>query len=96
VMTLTDCRKRGYASAALATATVFIGMQLWAPFAVVICPSEDTAFYEHMGWHRAHAPIWCEQPGGHVQLTNEVALFIACQGEAEWPSGSIDLLGVPW
>ena len=64
--------------------------------AVVICPMEDTAFYEHLGWDVAEAPIQCEQPNGRVTLEREVALSLACQGDAEWPSGSIDLGGTPW
>src|SRR5579862_4506305 len=38
VMTLSGWRGRGYARAALASATAFVGTQLWAPFAMVICP----------------------------------------------------------
>jgi GNAT superfamily N-acetyltransferase len=96
VMTLPDWRRRGYARAALARATAFVGMKLWAPFAVVICPREDTAFYEHLGWRVADAPIGCQQPRGQVALEDEVALFLSCQGEAEWPNGPIDLSGIPW
>ena len=72
------------------------GMQLSAPFALVICPRKDASFCEHIGWHVAEAVIWCEQPGGRVLLEDEVAAFLPCQGEAEWPSGSIDLGGTPW
>jgi GNAT superfamily N-acetyltransferase len=96
VMTLHDWRGRGYARAALAHATAFVAMQLWARFAVVICPREDTAFYEHLGWRVAEAPISCEQPGGQVTLEGEVVLSLACQGEADWPGGPINLMGTPW
>ena len=96
VMTLPDWRQRGYARAALAKATAFVGIQLWAPFAVVLCPKEDTAFYEHLGWRAADAAIWCEQPRGRVRLEGEVAVFLPCQGHAEWPGGPIDLGGAPW
>jgi aminoglycoside 2'-N-acetyltransferase I len=96
VMTLPDWRRRGYARAMLENATAFAGLQLWAPFAVVICPEEDTAFYQHLGWRVAEAPIWCEQPGGPVRLPHELALYLACQGDADWPSGPIHLQGTPW
>lgn len=96
VMTLPDWRRRGYARAMLAKATAFAALQLWAPFAVVICPKEDSGFYQHLGWRVADAPIWCEQPNGQVRLQDEIALYLACQGDAEWPSGSIDLGGTPW
>ena len=71
-------------------------MQLWAPFAVAICPKEDTAFYEHIGWRVAEAAISCDQPGRRVNLENEVALFMSCKGDGDWPSGPIDLCGAPW
>lgn len=96
VMTLPDWRRRGYARAMLANATAFAALQLWAPFALVICPKEESAFYQHLGWQIAEAPIFCEQPGGQVWLEREVAVYLACQGDVEWPSGSIDLGGTPW
>lgn len=96
VMTLPEWRGHGYARAVLANATAFAGVQLWAPFALAICPEEDTAFYQHLGWRVAEAPIWCEQPDGPVRLARERALYFACQGEADWPSGPIHLAGAPW
>ena len=62
----------------------------------IICAREDTAFYEHLGWRVADALIWCEQPKGQVKLEEEGGLVMACQGEAEWSSDPIDLLGAPW
>jgi hypothetical protein len=38
-------RRRGFARAALESATAFIGIQLWAPFALAICPKVDSAFW---------------------------------------------------
>jgi GNAT superfamily N-acetyltransferase len=98
VMTLPEWRGRGYARAVLAKAAAFVAVWLWAPFALAICPREDTAFYEQLGWHVAQreAPIWCDQPGGRVALAEEVAVYLSCQGDAAWPSGPIDLCGAPW
>jgi GNAT superfamily N-acetyltransferase len=96
VMTLPDWRRHGYARAMLDNATAFAGLQLWAPFALVICPEEAAEFYLHLGWRVAEAPIWCEQPGGPVRLSHELALYLACQGDADWPSGPIHLGGAPW
>ena len=96
VMTLPGWRQRGYARAALAKATAFVGTQLWAPFAVVICPTDDTGFYEHIGWRVAEEAIWSDQPYGRLKLEGEVVVFVPCQGDADWPSGPIDLCGAPW
>jgi len=96
VITYSDWRGRGYARAVLARAAAFVAVWLWAPFALAICRRKDTDFYEMLGWRVAEAPIWCEQPGGRVRLEGEVAVFLPCQGDAEWPSGTIDLGGPPW
>ena len=96
VMTLPEWRGRGYARAALDMATAFVGTQLWARFALVICPRGDTDFYAHLGWRVAEGPIWCEQPDGPVRLDGEVALFMPCQGDVEWPRGPIHVGGTPW
>src|SRR5919202_2713539 len=58
VMTLADWRGRGYARAVVASATAFVGMWLWAPFALIICPPQASAFYERLGWRNADAAIW--------------------------------------
>jgi len=97
VMTLTEWRGRGYARAVMGKAVAFVAMCLWAPYALVICPRADTGFYEQLGWRVAQkAAIWCDQPGGRVELTGEVAVYLSCQGDAAWPSGTIDLCGAPW
>jgi GNAT superfamily N-acetyltransferase len=96
VVSQSEWRGRGYARAALGKATAFVAVWLWAPFALTICRRNDTRFYEMLGWRVAEAPVWCEQPRGRVRLEGEVAVFLPCQGDAEWPSGTIDLCGPPW
>lgn len=96
VITLPEWRGRGYARAVLAKAAAFVSVWLWAPYVLAICPRQESAFYEKLGWKVARAPIWCEQPGGRIELTEEVAVYLSCQGEAAWPGGAIDLCGTPW
>ena len=92
VMTLPEARGRGYARAVVSSAAAFVGVWLWAPFAVVLCAPECAAFYQALGWRETNAPISCEQQA----LLNRVAMVLPCQGEADWPSGPIDLCGAPW
>lgn len=96
VTTLGEWRGRGYARAVLANAAAFTAVWLWAPFALVLCPPEDSAFYAKLGWRIAEAPIWCEHAGGRARLADQLAVSLPCQGEVEWPSGPIDLCGAPW
>lgn len=96
VMTLAEVRGRGHARAVVASATAFVGMWLWAPFALVLCAADATTFYEHLGWRRINEPISCNGAGGQHVLTGRVAMVMACQGDTDWPSGPIDLCGAPW
>jgi GNAT superfamily N-acetyltransferase len=96
VMTLPGERGRGYARAVVASATAFVGVWLWASFAMVLCTADATHFYERLGWRKVNERISCERSGGQQALTNRLAMVIPCQGEAEWPSGPIDLCGAPW
>jgi len=96
VMTLPEWRGRGYARAVVASVAAFVGVMLWAPFVLAICPPQSAAFYERIGWRTVDAPIWCEQPTGRRQLVHLVAVVLPSQGAAVWPSGPIDLCGAPW
>jgi nodulation protein A (NodA) len=96
VITSAELRGRGYARAVVASATAFVGICLWAPFALVLCTADATSFYEHLGWRKIDERISYNEPGGQQVLTNRVAMVLACQGETDWPSGPIDLCGAPW
>lgn len=96
VRTHPEARGRGYARAVVSSAAAFVGVWLWAPFALVLCSPECTPFYQALGWRKTNASISYQQPGGQCALANRVAMVLPCQGEAEWPSGPIDLGGAPW
>jgi hypothetical protein len=95
-MTSAQARGRGYARAVVASATAFVGLSLWAPFALVLCAADTNGFYEHLGWQKIDEPISCKGTGGKQVLTDLVAMVLACQGETDWPSGPIDLCGALW
>jgi hypothetical protein len=96
VMTVAQTRGHGYARAVVASATAFVGVWLWAPFALVLCVADSTGFYDRLGWRKVNEPISCNGPGGYQALTDHLAMVLPCQGEAEWPRGPIDLCGAPW
>jgi GNAT superfamily N-acetyltransferase len=96
VTTLAEARGRGYARAVVASATAFAGVWLWAPFALVLCAADACSFYERLGWRNLNEPIWCERSGRQQQLFDRAAMVLPCQGEAECPTGRIDLCGAPW
>ena len=96
VMTLAEARGRGYGRAVLASAMAFVGVWLWAPFALVLCAADASGFYEHLGWRTVNEPVSCSGFGGQQALTDRLAMVLPCQGQAEWPGGPIDLCGAPW
>jgi len=96
VMTLPDWRWARVCASGPEESPGLRGSLAVAPFALAICPRDQAAFYRHLGWEVSDAPITCEQPGGRVTLAHEVAVVLPCQGDALWPSGAIDLCGVPW
>ena len=96
VMTLQNWRGRGYARASLEGASDFVRMMLAAPFALVICPAGDAAFYQRLGWQVHDAPITAEQSGRSTIMHDQVAATLACQPGVVWPAGPIDLGGAPW
>jgi FR47-like protein len=96
VVTLAEARGRGYARTVVASATAFVGIWLSAPFALVLCTADATSFYGHLGWRKIDERISYNGPGGQLVLTHRVAMVVACQGEADWPSAPIDLCGAPW
>jgi GNAT superfamily N-acetyltransferase len=86
-------RGRGYGRSILASTVSFVGVWLWAPFAVVICPRADASFYTHLGWsiRDTSAP-----PGDLSNSADLVVVSIRCQDAAAWPTGALDLGGPPW
>jgi hypothetical protein len=96
VMIAEGFRGRGYAGAVLASAVSFIGIKLWAPFALTLCTPEQAGFYESLGWQISAEPVVVGPPSTAKPMVDCVAVSLASQGSATWPGGSIDLGGGPW
>ena len=79
VMTRQNWQGRGYARASLESASEFVRVWLAAPFALVICPAGDAAFYQRLGWQVHDAPITAEQSGRSTIMHDQVAATLACQ-----------------
>ena len=95
VMTRPADRGRGYASAALERAAAFMRDELpAAEHGLLVCIDERIRFYERLGWRRIEAPVAFEQPDG--RRVNEInTMVLPLRGKA-WPSGDVDLRGLPW
>jgi predicted acetyltransferase len=90
---LPEWRGRGKARVVVDSLVAFVGVWLWAPFAMVMCSPDATEFYTGSGWRATTAAVWCEPANGERKRMKRVAMVFPCQGEAEWPEGDIDLWG---
>ncbi len=95
VTTASEWRHRGLASAALQRAQIFIAEVLGLEFGLLICNETLASFFKGHGWNVTTGPLWFSQPGGRVQLKGITTMAFSCSGRP-FPSGSIDLCGLPW
>lgn len=79
VMTLPDWRGRGYTRAALKKAQAFVAVWLWAPFALSSGPGGLLSSPRLAGCRCADH---VRAAGRRVTLAHDVALILACQGDA--------------
>jgi aminoglycoside 2'-N-acetyltransferase I len=89
-----EWRGRGHATRAMEEATRFLCTELNAEFGLLLCGQEMTPFYRRLGWKTVDGPLVFDQPAGKV-TQDGVVMVLPCAGQ-EWPSGTIDLCGLPW
>jgi len=95
VMTRPAERGRGYASAALEDAAVFMRDELPAAgHGLLICIDERVPFYGRLGWERVPDPVIFDQPGR--RQVNEINTMVLPLRGRPWPRGEVDLCGLPW
>ncbi|HEY3110583.1 MAG TPA: GNAT family N-acetyltransferase [Chloroflexota bacterium] len=95
VMTLPALRGRGYASMAVSLANDFIAGELpKSQFALLICLDTRVALYRRLGYELVREPTVFEQPGGPA--VNPINTMVRPFRGRAWPSGRVDLCGLPW
>lgn len=94
VATHPQMQKQGYSSALLLRTNKFIQEVMEAPFGLLICDNKLIEFYSKNGWHKVAESLWYIQDGQPQELVCAV-LIIPLQDQ-DWPSGEIDLCGLPW
>jgi hypothetical protein len=57
-------------------------------------------FYEELGWRALPGPVTCDQPGGRIDYTERLpdapVMVLALLPGAAFPSGPVDVRGLPW
>jgi GNAT superfamily N-acetyltransferase len=99
VRTDPEYRRRGFAGAAMRRAADFIWKELRPELALLLSSEMAVPFYRSLGWQIVTGPVFCQQPGGIVNVTealpNNPAMVLLPAG-GQVPRGSIDLCGLPW
>jgi aminoglycoside 2'-N-acetyltransferase I len=94
VMTHPEWRGRGIASALLEKTAAFIRGDLGVQFGLLLCRKEVVPLYAKLGWKLVEGPTIFDQPTGKMTYPR-LTMVLPC-GEKEWPTGPIDLCGLPW
>jgi GNAT superfamily N-acetyltransferase len=94
VTTHQQWRRRGVAGALLARAAQFMHEELRVPFGLLICRPAVADVYASRGWHAVPGETHFEQPSGTVTYPG-LTMTLRLQRD-RWPSGDVDLQGLPW
>ena len=83
--------------------TVPVILMLWSTkikskmdveFALLLCRQEVAPVYVRLGWMLVDGPTTFWQPAGEVTYP-KLTMVLEC-GKKSWPTGPIDLGGLPW
>jgi aminoglycoside 2'-N-acetyltransferase I len=94
VATKTKFRHRGVASAMLVRAAEFMKNDLEVEFGFLLCRHEVSPVYTKMGWIIVPGPTTFTRAGVVATYPNDTMILPLT--ERRWPSGPIDMLGLPW
>jgi len=94
VATIPGKQKQGLASAAMQMAAGFMQDSLKVDFGLLLCSQETAYFYRKLGWQEVAGPLKFDQPQG--KATFHETTMILPSARQDWPTGTIDLCGLPW
>jgi predicted GNAT family N-acyltransferase len=63
--------------------------------AMLFCRPGLVALYSRLGFVEIAAPAWVDQPGGRIEMPL-AAMWRALRDGSEWPSGRVDVRGLPF
>jgi predicted acetyltransferase len=94
VITHPEWRGRKIASAVLKKAVEFMTNELNVEFILLLCRQKVAPVYARLGWEPVDGPTIFWQPGGKLTYP-KLTMILEC-GRKSWPTGPIDLCGLPW
>jgi GNAT superfamily N-acetyltransferase len=100
VVTDPDQRRRGYGRGVMGRAHELMRSFADCEFAVLFSSVMAVPFYEDLGWRTIRGPVTCDQPGGAIDYTETLptapVMVLALRPSADFPSGPVDVRGLPW
>ena len=94
VATRPEWQRHGLASQLLRAAETFMREEILAPFGLLICADERQHFYANCGWQSVAQTLNFSQDGRQRAL--KTCVMVLPLADQLWPTGEIDLRGLPW
>jgi GNAT superfamily N-acetyltransferase len=94
VATHPDYQRRGYGSALLQRAAVFMRADLNVDFGLLVCDQDMVPFYGNLDWQTVQDEMVFDFRGS--KRTFQGITMLLPLGGRSWPRGTIDLCGTPW
>lgn len=87
-------QKKGLASRLLRSSETFMRDHLEVPFGLLICARETQPFYAGCGWQTvAQSLVYIQNK---QQFSLDTCIMVLPLTGQSWPSGEINLCGLPW
>jgi aminoglycoside 2'-N-acetyltransferase I len=94
VATHPNWRRRGLASQLLLASEAFMRAEIRTPFGLLICADETQPVYSRCGWQTIAKSLIFVQDDQHRKL--DTCVMILPLVSQPWPTGEINLCGLPW
>lgn len=94
VATHPNWQRRGFASELMKCSADYIQKEIAVPFGLLICAGETQPVYARCGWQTIAKSLTFVQDSRSRNL--ETCVMILSLTGQPWPSGEIDLRGLPW
>jgi len=93
VLTEPSWRHRGLATVLMGSADSFVTQTLGLRYGLLLCSEALVPLYERLGWALLRSPVRYHQPDGPRRRSGPT--MVICYGDAPWPTGPVDLRGLP-
>lgn len=98
-MTHPDFRRQGPARAGVQRAMQCLGEAIKPDLSLLIATEMGAPLSRELGWQEIPGPLFCGQPGGPLNFSEAfptLPVMVLLPPGRPPPTGSVDLLGLPW